>query len=61
MHNIPVDVIYLGYAKAFDIVPRQRPLNQVKSLGMKDKALAWITALLDDRRQKVNNQTGAVY
>ena len=63
MHNIPVDVIYLDYAKTFDTVPHQRLLKQVESFGIKDKALAWITAFLDDRRQKYieNNQTGAVY
>ena len=49
MHNIPVDVIYLDYAKAFDTVPHQRLLKQVESIGIKDKALAWITAFLDDR------------
>ena len=54
MPNIPVDVIYLDYAKAFDTVPHQRLLKQVESFGIKDKALAWITAFLDDRRQKVS-------
>jgi hypothetical protein len=54
MHNIPVDVIYLDYAKAFDTVPHQRLLKQVESFGIKDKALTWITAFLDDRRQKVS-------
>ena len=48
MHNIPVDVIYLDYAKAFDTVPHQRLLKQVESFGIKHKALAWITAFLDD-------------
>ena len=41
--DIPVEVIYLDYAKAFDTVPHQRLLKQ-----------AWITAFLDDRRQKVS-------
>ena len=54
MHNIPVDVIYLDYAKAFDTVPHLRLLKQVDSFGIKDKALAWIMAFLDDQRQKVS-------
>ena len=54
MHNIPVDIIYLDYAKAFDTVPHQRLLKQVESFRIKDKALVWITAFLDDRRQKVS-------
>lgn len=53
-HNIPVDVIYLDYAKAFDTVPHQRLLKQLESLGIKDKALGWIKAFLCDRRQKVS-------
>ena len=35
-------------------VPHQRLLKQVESFGIKDKALAWTTAFLDDRRQKVS-------
>ena len=54
MHNLPVDVIYLDYAKAFDTVPHQRLLKQVEGFEIKDKALAWITAFLDVRRQKVS-------
>ena len=54
MHNLPVDAIYLDYAKPFDTVPHQRLLKQVESFGIKDKALAWITAILDDRRQKAS-------
>ena len=42
MHNIPIDVIYLDFAKAFDPVPHQRLLKQVEHLGIKDKALGWI-------------------
>lgn len=34
MHGIPVDMIYLDYAKAFDSVPHQRLLRQVKSHGI---------------------------
>ena len=67
MHNIPVGVIYLDYAKASDTVLHQRLLKQVESLGTKFKALAWITAFLNDRRQKISylytesNQLGLVH
>ena len=53
MHNIPVDVLYLDYAKAFDTVPHQRLLDQVKSYGITGKVHAWIQAFLSDRTQKV--------
>ena len=53
MHNIPVDVLYLDYAKAFDTVPHQRLLDQVKSYGITGKVHAWIQAFLSGRTQKV--------
>ena len=58
MHNIPVDVLYLDYSKAFDTVPHQRLLKQVKSFGVTENALQWIESFLSNRRQKVrvNNE-----
>lgn len=53
MHDLPVDVIFLDYAKAFDTVPHKRLLSKVSSMGIKGKALDWIKAFLTDRRQKV--------
>ena len=53
MHDLPLDVIYLDYAKAFDSVPHQRLLKQLESLGLTNKALKWIAAFLEGRRQKV--------
>ena len=47
MRNIPVDVIYLDYAKTFDTVPSQRLLKQVESFGIKRTkpaytVIAWV-------------------
>ena len=53
MHNIPVDVLYLDYQKAFDCVPHKRLLLQVRSFGIQGEALNWIEAFLSNRRQKV--------
>ena len=53
MHGIPVDILFLDYAKAFDSVPHQRLIKQVESFGITDGALAWIAAFLTDRRQQV--------
>ena len=57
-HNLPVDVLYLDYSKAFDTVPHQRLLKQVESFGVTDLALQWIEGFLSNRRQKVrvNNE-----
>ena len=54
MHGIPVDVLYLDYAKAFDSVPHERLLRRVRSFGITDLALAWIQSFLLNRRQKVS-------
>jgi hypothetical protein len=53
MHGIPIDAIYLDYAKAFDTVPHRRLIRQVSSFGIQHKALGFIDSFLSDRRQAV--------
>ena len=53
MHEIPIDILYLDYAKDFDTVPHQRLLRQVKSFGITGKVHQWITSFLSNRQQKV--------
>ena len=53
MHDIPVDIIYLDYAKAFDTVPHCRLIKQVETFGITGKVLSWIQAFLTNRQQKV--------
>jgi hypothetical protein len=36
--GLPVDIIYLDYAKAFDAQPYERLLRKVKSLGIDGKS-----------------------
>ena len=48
MHQIPIDVIYLDYRRAFDSVPHQRLIMQVKSFGIGGQALKWIEAFLSN-------------
>ena len=38
----PVDVIYLDFQKAFDKVPHQRLISQLKSHGMGNSIINWI-------------------
>ena len=52
-HSIPVDVIYLDYAKAFDTVPHERLLQQISSFGLSDNCLLWIRNFLTGRKQRV--------
>ena len=53
MHNIPVDVLYLDYQKAFDTVPHIRLIKQLETFGIIGKASKWVEAFLSNREQKV--------
>ena len=52
-HNLPVDVIFLDYAKAFDTVSHERLLNQLHSLEIREELLGWFRVFLTERRQRV--------
>ena len=49
----PVDIIYLDFQKAFDKVPHQRLILNLKSHGMGISIMDWIEQLRTDRRQRV--------
>ena len=57
-----VDVVFLNYSKAFDTVPHARLLNKLSGFGLNNKTLAWITAFLGNRQQRVvvNGQSSGV-
>jgi len=48
-----VDVIFLDFAKAFDKVPHQRLLEKLRNHGIRGELLKWITAWLENRKQRV--------
>ena len=48
-----VDIIYLGFKKAFDKVPHQRLLLKLKAHGIGNGMMNWIEKWLIDRRQRV--------
>ena len=48
-----VDVVYLDFQKAFDTVPHARLIKKLKSYGIDDEMLAWITEYLKDKTQLV--------
>ena len=52
-HNLPVDIIYLDYEKAFDKVPHQRLLLQLAKFGIGGNILQWIGDYLHERTQRV--------
>lgn len=51
--SIPVDVILLDFAKAFDTVPHRRLIAKLKAYGFDGLTLKWIEAFLKNRRQRV--------
>ena len=51
--GLPVDTIYLDFAKAFDTVPHNRLLHKLKAYGISGKLLDWIQSFLTDRTQYV--------
>ena len=52
--NIPVDVIYMDFRKAFDSVPHARLVTKLKSYGVQGNLLQWIDSFLTGRTQHVN-------
>lgn len=47
--GIPMDVVYLDFAKAFDRVPRRRLLHKLEHFGIRGSLLKFIDAFLTDR------------
>jgi hypothetical protein len=51
--GVPVDVIYLDFAKAFDKVPKERLLEKLRAHGVRGHLLRWIRNWLTGRQQRV--------
>ena len=51
--QIPSDVIYLDFQKAFDKVPHERLLRKLHAVGLGDSVCAWIRDWLTSRKQRV--------
>ena len=51
--GVPVDIAYLDFAKAFDVVPHERLMIKLQAIGIHEKVLQWIRAWLKQRKQRV--------
>ncbi|BHF64544.1 hypothetical protein SprV_0200754900 [Sparganum proliferum] len=51
--GVEVDVVYIDFRKAFDIVPHERLLHKLSILGIRGDLLNWIRAFLVGRKQHV--------
>ena len=49
-----VEVIYLDYQEAFDLIPHKRLLKKLKWYGFNGKLLLWIENFLTDRQIRVS-------
>ena len=52
-NNIPVDILYLDFQKAFDTVPHCRLFTKLVTYGIQGELLDWIKSFLTNRKQKV--------
>ena len=52
-NNVPLDLIFLDFSKAFDKVPRVRLLNKMAAHGIDGKVHRWISNWLGGRIQRV--------
>ncbi len=50
----PVDVIFIDFSKAFDVVSHAKLVSKLKSIGIPSLTLSWIKAFLTNRCQAVN-------
>jgi hypothetical protein len=51
--GLPMDIVFLDFAKAFNKVPKERPIEKLRAHGIRGKTLQWIRAWLSGRRQRV--------
>ena len=51
--GLAVNVVYLDFLKAFDMVPHKRLLHKLNGLGLKKELINWFGSFLSDRRQRV--------
>ena len=48
-----IDAIYMDFMKAFDKVPHKRLLSKLKSYGISENIINWISSFLSGRKQRV--------
>ncbi|VDI59858.1 Hypothetical predicted protein [Mytilus galloprovincialis] len=48
-----IDTIYLDFMKAFDTVPHKRLIGKLKSYGIAEEIISWVTSFLSGRKQQV--------
>ena len=52
-NNIPMNIIYLDFSKAFDKVPKHQLIQKLQSHSINGNVISWINNWLTGRRQRV--------
>ena len=52
-NNYGIDIIYMDFRKAFDVVPHRRLLGKLQSYGISDELCTWTNSFLSNRFQTV--------
>ena len=52
--GLAVDVVYLDYSKAFDVLSHRIMLNKAEAIGFSPQILGWIGAFLENRVMQVS-------
>ena len=52
--GIPVDAVYLDFAKAFDTVSHEKLPNKLEGYGIRGHVTDWVRHFPQGRRQRVN-------
>lgn len=60
-HNLPVDIIFMDYAEAFDTVSHERLLAQLATLGIRRRTLNWIRVFFFTGREQRVTVNGALW
>ena len=51
--GLTLDIIYMDFRKAFDVVPHRRLVGKLKSYGISKEITNWVVSFLSDRFQTV--------
>ena len=52
--GMSIDILYMDFQKAIDVVPHRKVLGKLKTYGQSDVLVAWISAFHIGRSQKVS-------
>ena len=52
-HNLKIDLVYLKFVKAFDLVPHRKVIHELEKYGTSGHLLLWAKDFLSKRKQQI--------